>query len=500
MRRPRESKAWQEFEKVTAHSKNEHFLEEISIDGSVDVALIYPNDYAVASSSLSYHELFRRFNASPAIRCERFYYDSSFQKFYSVDSARPLDEFKIWAFSIHFELDLINIIKMLKKLKIPLNKKDRNKFHPVIMLGGAISYFSNAITEILADVVHCGDLTDEFTETVSNLESSTNRVEIIEILKKTSHISMNNKTDPVFVPQLSSSVYITSDTIFENRVLIEISRGCGRFCRFCVAGYNFGPVRYRSPEEIISLMKKYKSHTNKFGLVAATVTDYPYLDEILEFTINNGIDISVSSLRLDSLSVKLLEALKGSWQNQFTIAPEGGSQRLRNLYGKGISRDHIQIALEKGIEAGFKRVKLYFIYGSVFEISEDSEGILEIVTAAKKLGYSQIIASLNPLIPKPHTPFDNVPMPSIPELKRVERSISNSLRIPGVKADFESIRESVIQYSLSNMDCGGAEEFIKFCEKEEKLQVNTFLLNYAKKLNLERKEWKQDGKEEYSRS
>lgn len=481
MRRPRDPKAWKEFEKVSFYKKSEVFVNQIELQGDVKVALIYPNDYRVASANLSFHDLFERFNALGNVRCERFFYDRSFEKFYSIDSRTPLDEFRIWAISIHFELDILNVLELLRRFKVPLFNEERLGHHPVIVIGGALTYFNTALLEHIADVVHIGDLSERFLGALGSLKSYSDRNEIVAALSE-----QNGTYDVFFDERLASGVFITPHSVFGDRLLIEIGRSCFRKCRFCVVGYCFGPARFREPDEVMKLMEKASHLTNKFGLIAATVTDYPYLEELLNSIEKREYQISVSSLRLDALNERLLTILRDSGQEQFTIAPEGGSQRLRNLYGKGISDEQILNALKLGRMVGFKHVKLYYIYGAVFEREEDRREIVETAKLCKELGYSRVTLSLNPLIPKPGTPFGTLPMQDRRTLRSIERNLALALRSVGVKADFESIKESVIQFSLANMDRSGGREFLLWINNNKKSRE--FLYKYAERINLQRKE------------
>jgi len=482
VRRPRAPRAWKEFEKVSFYKKSEVFVNQIKLQGDVKVALIYPNDYRVASANLSFHDLFERFNALGNVRCERFFYDRSFEKFYSIDSRTPLDEFRIWAISIHFELDILNVLELLRRFKVPLFSEERLGHHPVIVIGGALTYFNTALLELIADVVHIGDLSESFLSALGSLKSYIDRKEIIAALSG----QKGRTCDSCFEERLASGVFITPHSVFGDRFLIEIGRSCFRKCRFCVVGYCFGPARFRGLDEVMKLMETASHLTNKFGLIAATVTDYPYLEELLNFIEKRDYQVSVSSLRLDALNEKLLTILRKSGQEQFTIAPEGGSQRLRNLYGKGISGEQILSALKLGRMVGFRHVKLYYIYGAVFESEEDRREIVETAKLCRELGYSKVTLSLNPLIPKPGTPLGTLPMQDRRILRGLERNLALALSSVGAKADFESIKESVIQFSLANMDRNGGREFLLWINNNKK--GREFLYKYAERINLQRKE------------
>ncbi|OAA31228.1 radical SAM protein [Kosmotoga arenicorallina S304] len=487
MRKPRTLDSWREYNKVLALKNGENFLEPIDLNGSLEIALIYPNVYEVASASLSFHDLYARFNALPNVKCERFFFDRSFKKFYSIDSLKPLDEFRIWAFSIHFELDVLNIIDILRSYKVPVLSKKRNGFHPVIIIGGALTYFNNALLGLVGDVVHSGDLTDRFLAILRSLTGKESRQEIVEALNEDPHAVKGELFSPAISQKLSRSVFITNNSAFGPRFLIEIGRGCKRACKFCVAGHAFGKERFLPVEELKKSLDLLKGRIENVGLVAATVTDYPWLEEAITYLNERKFKVSVSSLRLDSLSEELLLLLRNSGQSQFTIAPEGGSQRIRNKFSKGITEDHIHTALEMGLVAGFKKVKLYYIYGAIFETGEDREGIVRHVHEARKMGYSQVIVSLNPLIPKPGTPFGKLPMQDMDKLRKIEFELRNWLNMKNVKADFESVKESVMQFSIANITGDDAIEFLE--NKSFTSERKKYLLDLAGRINSKRKEW-----------
>lgn len=169
---------------------------------------------------------------------------------------------------------------------------------------------------------------------------------------------------------------------------------------------------------------------------------------------------------------------------------------MRDAFSKGISDRDIVKALELGRENGFRKVKMYYIFGAVFEDSEDRQGIVRTAKKAKRMGYSSVTLSLNPLIPKPGTPFEGMPMESIGNLRKYEREIRSELAMEGIKTDFESLRESQIQFALANIDKERCRELLGYVERG--IDPTPILNKYAEEVNSKRKEWNKHGKEEYS--
>ncbi|HIP92697.1 MAG TPA: radical SAM protein, partial [Thermotoga sp.] len=202
-------------------------------------------------------------------------------------------------------------------------------------------------------------------------------------------------------------------------------------------------------------------------------TDYPWLDDILNILEKYSIKFSVSSMRMDGISPRLLMLLKKSGQKTFTVAPEGGSQKIRDILGKDLKEKDIENALKMGKKAGFDRIKMYFIYGIEEENEEDLIAIKELADFARSLGYTKITLSLNPLIPKPKTPFEKRTMLSFHELR--ERFAFLKRILKGYRITFEGIRESIIQHKLAFADKFLSKEWIeiykKFGAKELKRQI-----------------------------
>jgi radical SAM superfamily enzyme YgiQ (UPF0313 family) len=246
------------------------------------------------------------------------------------------------------------------------------------------------------------------------------------------------------------SLITTKRSVFPNKVLLEVGRGCLRSCAFCVAGHTRSPARFVQVDVIEGIFDEMKEKRfNDCGLISATFTDHPFKNKILDLMEERDIHFTVSSLRLDSLSEKLIEGLLRSGQKEITIAPEGGSQKIRELMNKQISEEDIERSLQLIAKKGIRKLKMYFIYGLEEENESDFEAIYKIVQRANHYGMTDIKISLNPLIPKPGTPFSSRQIQDLKTLRTKKQFIEKMLG-KTVSVKFESIRNSILQYQIAN--------------------------------------------------
>lgn len=391
------------------------------------------------------------FNRISKVRCERFFIDKSFNKFYSLDTQTPLDEFPVWAFVVHFENDFLNILWLLKKKAIPLFNRHRRSFDPLIIFGGALTYTDLPILNVVADVILHGDF-EAMTKDLQEVLSYESREGLIEkisqldfasvpILGKNRRIVAFSDNINTFVP---SSPLICKRGEFAGRLLIEIERGCPWHCNFCMMGALKKPVRFLDPHILKEVMKDH----NFAGLIASNVTDYPWLDQMIPWFEEKKIQLSFSSLRLDRLNEDFLKFLKKN-QQSFTIAPESWSSKMREILGKNFTDQQIFDVLTRARRTGFEEVKMYMIYGLEEENDQELNQISDFVDEIRKMGYKRIKLSFNPLVPKRGTKMQSRKMQDLRVLKNKVRMIK---RLVGQKAKvtFESLTASYLQYRINS--------------------------------------------------
>ncbi len=440
-------------------------------------ALVYPNVYHVGMSNLGIHIIYDMLNKRTDTSCERVFLpenktltqiEKSHLTLLSLETQMPLFKFSVIGFAISFEPDYFNVLKILELGKVKVLASERGELDPIIIAGGPCATFNPTPLSIFIDAFVIGEgevilppLLDEIytakaeglsrSETLQRL-STVEGVYVPSVKQKKIRRQWLKNLDEA----LAHSVIITDDTEF-NMYLIETARGCGRHCRFCMAGYCFRKPRNRSLETLIKEVNDAKKFNKKIGLMGAAISDYPQINELCKIINNANLPMSVASFRADSVTAEMINALVASGLKTLTIAPEAGSVKMRAVINKGIEEEHIFITVKLGIEAGVKNFRLYFMIGLPFETIEDVEAIVELSNRIKdfmeiNLCSGKLTLSVNPFIPKPFTPFQWSPMADKKYLEEALKVIRNGLKRKNVEIIAESPRESFIQGILSRGD------------------------------------------------
>ena len=461
--------------------------------GSVKAGLVFPNSYYLGMSSLGFHVILDEINRHPDASCERVFFsnDRSDVVPRSFETQRLLSKFDILGFSISFELDYFNVVKILHAAKIPLRTRDRSLRTPLIIAGGICSTFNPEPLSGFIDAFVIGDgeevIHDLIFEYQDWRQSQSSRQVLLRRLSRIEGVYIPSLYDVAYkedgtlsgvysqegikpkierfsVSELdrfsTASKILTPNTEFARSFLVEVTRGCAHRCRFCVASYS-QKCRLRSKDAVLNLTQsELAQRAEKMGLVGSSVTDHPQIDEIAMSLVSMGNRIAIASMRADSVSDALLEALAASGGKTITLAPEAASARLRRAIGKNISLETIFDVIKSALKKGILNIKLYFMIGLPTEIQEDVESIVTLVERVRQLMLNsprprvstspRLIISISPFVPKPHTPFQWCEMEDVKTLSQKLQFLRRNLgRIGGIRVTFSSAKWSGIQGVLA---------------------------------------------------
>lgn len=463
------------------------------------VALIYPNTYHQGMSNLGLLSVYNLLNQRGDSLCERFFlpdpdeleeYRNANFKPVSYESQRPLTDFDLIALSISFENDYLNLPKIFSLAGIPLYSKGRNAAYPLILFGGVCAFLNPEPLAEIVDLVAVGEAEPILPELMDTLiTAGSERKSLLSKLAnlpgiycpalysanylEDGKVEAYTATGSVPLPvqrqfladldQAASRSFIQAEaTEFGDMALTEISRGCSRGCRFCAAGFIYLPLRERSLDNLVEQVETGLCQRQKVGLVAAAAADHSQIDLLQQEILKRGGRVSVSSLRLDALTVEEVAGLRDSGLRTAAIAPEAGSQRMRDLINKGLSEDQILHAVQLLADGDILNLKLYFLIGLPTEKQSDLDGLVALTEkirliwreAGRTRGQmGRVTLSVNPFIPKPFTPLQWAGMERVKNLKKKLRFLHSAVaRMPNTELNSESTRAAVLQAFLSRGD------------------------------------------------
>ncbi|MEZ4552409.1 MAG: radical SAM protein [Dehalococcoidia bacterium] len=396
--------------------------------GRIAVAIIYPNSYYIGMSNLALQSVYSLFNAYPDFVCERAFYDPPSRDarhpypVVSMESQRPLSDFAVLAFTLSYEFDYFNMVQTLRSAGIPLYAEERDERHPLVIAGGACMLTNPAGVAPFLDVAVIGEGEEIIPSLVTAWRDGLygSRDDLLDELAAVPGLYVPTRppiagaVERQWVHDISSteaySTVLTADTELSDMTLIEVARGCGRGCRFCIAGYVFRPPRYRSKEQLLAIVEHSLAHTPRVGLLGAAVADHPELSDLVVGAHELGARVSVSSMRVDNLDPRVLRALAAGGTKTVTVAPEAGSERMRLAINKGVTEEHILEGAARVGEAGAARFKLYFMIGLPGEEDDDVYAMAALGNKIKdrldRAGNgTRLVLSVSPTIPKPWTAY-----------------------------------------------------------------------------------------------
>jgi radical SAM superfamily enzyme YgiQ (UPF0313 family) len=486
MKRRYDAKARQQAHDWAPFVADERPVERFSPHGRHRLGLAYANTYHIAMSSLAFQRVYELVHQRPDWSCERFYLDGTGMPL-SVEMRRPLDEVRCVAFSVSFEQDYVNLLKMLDRARIPLRRRDRRPWDPLIVLGGSCASINPLPMSEFVDVFAIGAAENCLPPLLEALEEEEGRDALIERLASQDGfyvpehhhpeedgegLSKLNKlelTEAQMVQpgSLPTTAIVTPRTEFSEKFLIEMSRGCPEKCRYCWATFGMGRFRWHPTEFILASLDRARAVTNQLGFVATAVGDHPDIELILREANTLGFRTSVSSIRIPAVTEGVLDALHASGDRSITLAPETGTDELRKKMGKPIRNETLLEKIRLIFRHGFTSLKLYFLIGLPDETLDDVHGILELAARARAIMLEElsprglvgnIHLGVNVLVPKPYTPWQRQPMGDERSLKeKTEILRRGAARMPNISLGSISIREAVWQTYISKAGSDAAE-------------------------------------------
>ena len=460
------------------------------------VAIVYPNTYFVGMSNLGLHIIYEEINLRNDSVCERIFlpekkeleaYDKTKTPLMSVETQRPMHQFDVVAFDVTFEMDYFHIPLMLRHGRVPIMGKDRTEFDPIVIAGGPCATFNPEPFADFIDAFIIGEGEGIVSRVLDIIRDGKleglDRHAILRQLADVSGVYVPSLYVPIYsedgafkgydiaegVPKMikrhfemltsgGETVVATNYTEFGAMYIIEVARGCGRHCRFCMAGYCFRVPRVRPLEILKEGVDRAEKLGKKVGLMGAAISDYPEVDELVTYIRSKDMRYSCASLRADSLTQAVVDGLADSGQKTITIAPETGSERLRRVINKGISEEHLQNAATLSAKSGIQHMRLYIMIGLPTETDEDIEAIVGLAERTQahmaEVGCKgRLTLSINPFIPKPFTPFQWMAMDNQKtvekKLQYIKKALQKNRRIEVL---VESPKEAYIQGVLARGD------------------------------------------------
>lgn len=451
-------------------------------------AFCFPDVYDIGMSNLGMKILYSVLNKRNDTWCERVFAPwPDFERvmrdnnvlLYGLESKDSIDTFDMIGFTLQYEMSYTNILNMLNLANIPVLAKDRVDDYPFIVAGGPCACNPAPLSKFV-DLFMLGEGEEVIDKIVEKYiiwkEKKLPKIEYLKSVKDIQGVyipSLHTSDDKIYKAIIKDfenvdypvNFVVPSTQIVQNRISLEVFRGCSRGCRFCQAGYIYRPVRERSVEKLVELAKKAieKTGLNEISLASLSTSDYSQFNELATQLIKIGeekkIGISLPSLRIDSINLDILNKVQAVRKSSLTFAPEAGSQRLRNVINKNITKEEILNGCKIAFESGWNTVKLYFMIGLPTEKYDDLEEIVDLSNSIVDLFYSipkekrngkcMVTVATSTFVPKPHTPFEFCAQNTLDKIEMKQKFLKERLTNKNIKYSWHNPNVSMLEAIIS---------------------------------------------------